>query len=111
MWQMEMSRRTGAGRLSEVLGEAALPADKFLRTLGTHRAAAAAWPALAPRTQALLEAYAAGVNAWLAEGHTLPPEYLILGFEPEPWTITDSLVWTKIMAWDMGGDGATMTWR
>jgi penicillin amidase len=111
MWQMEMSRRTGAGRLSEVLGEAALPIDKFLRTLGTYRAAAVAWPALEPRTQSMIEAYVAGVNAWLDEGHTLPPEYWILGFTPEAWTPIDSIVWSKMMAWDMGSDYDTELMR
>lgn len=111
MWQMEMSRRAGAGRLSEILGEAALPADKFLRTLGPYRAAEAAWPALEPRTQALLEAYVAGVNSWLEQGNTLPLEFWILGFEPEAWTVADSLVWAKMMAWDMGGDYDTELMR
>ena len=104
MWQLELNRRTGAGRLSEVLGEPALRTDKFLRTLGVYRAAEAAWPQLQPRTQALIEAYGAGINAWIAEGHTLPPEFLILGVKPDAWTPIDSLVWAKMMSWDLGGD-------
>ncbi|RME62871.1 MAG: penicillin acylase family protein, partial [Caldilineae bacterium] len=104
LWQMEINRRVGAGRLSEILGEATLNTDKFLRTLGTYRAAEAAWPALSPEAQTIVQAYVDGVNAWLAEGHTLPPEFLILGVKPEPWTPVDSLVWAKMMAWDLGGD-------
>jgi len=104
MWQLDFQRRVGAGRLSEVLGEPTLEADKFLRTLGAYRAAQAAWPALNERTQQILEVYAAGVNAWISENHTLPPEYLILGVELEPWTVYDSLVWTKMMAWDLGSN-------
>ena len=104
MWQLELNRRTGAGRLSEVLGEPALRTDKFLRTLGVYRAAEMAWPQLQPRTRALIEAYGAGINAWIDEGHTLPPEFLILGVTPEPWTPIDSLVWAKMMSWDLGGD-------
>ncbi|MCB0044214.1 MAG: penicillin acylase family protein [Caldilineaceae bacterium] len=104
MWQMEFQRRIGAGRLSEILGEATLSTDKFLRTLGPYRAAETAWPALSSDTQALLSAYADGVNAWLDEGHTLPPEFLILGVKPAPWTEMDSMVWAKMMAWDLGGD-------
>ncbi len=72
LWQMEMNRRIGAGRLSEILGEQALPTDKFLRTLGTYRATKISWLSLEPRTQMLTEAYVAGINSWLAEGHTLP---------------------------------------
>ncbi len=104
MWQMEFQRRVGAGRLSEILGEATLTTDKFLRTLGPYRAAETAWPALSDSTQAMFISYAAGVNAWLDEGYTLPPEFLILGVEPEPWTEIDSLVWAKMMAWDLAGD-------
>jgi penicillin G amidase len=104
LWQMEMNRRIGAGRLSEVLGEQALPADKFLRTLGTYRATEISWVSLEPRTQMLTEAYVAGINSWLSEGHTLPPEFLLLGFQPQPWTTIDSLVWGKMMAWDLGSN-------
>jgi penicillin amidase len=104
MWQLELQRRIGAGRLSEVLGEATLETDKFLRTLGPYRAAEASWEAISPESQAALTAYTAGVNAWLEGGHTLPPEFMILGFEPEPWQETDSLVWIKMMSWDLGGN-------
>lgn len=102
MWQLELSRRTGHGRLSEILGEPALDTDKFLRTLGVSRAVQSGWESLGPDERAALEAYAAGVNAWIEEGHTLPPEFLILGVKPEPWTVFDSLVWAKMMAWDLG---------
>ena len=104
MWQMEMQRRIGAGRLSEILGDATLDTDKFLRTLGTYRSAKQAWDALSPETQADIEAYVAGVNAWLDEKHVLPPEFLILGVKPEPWTVYDSMVWAKMMSWNLGGN-------
>ncbi len=104
IWQMEMNRRIGHGRLSEVLGEGALPIDKFQRTMGYTRVAQANWDVLSPAAQALLDAYAAGVNAWIGQGHRLPPEFLLLRFAPEPWTPLDSLVWVKMMQWDLGGD-------
>ena len=104
LWQMEMNRRIGAGRLSEVLGDATLSIDKFQRTMGYYRAVQGDYAAVDDRSRATLDAYAAGVNAWLAEGHTLPPEFLLLGFEPEPWSPYDSLVWEKMMSWDLGGD-------
>lgn len=102
LWQMEMQRRIGAGRLSEVLGESTVKTDQFLRTLGVYRAAQAAWPALSAEAQAALQAYADGINAFLASGHPLPPEFVILGFKPEPWQPADSLVWAKMMAWNLG---------
>jgi penicillin amidase len=104
LWQMEMNRRIGAGRLSEVLGAATLDIDKFQRTMGYYRAAEGDYAALNERSRMALDAYAAGVNAWLGEGHTLPPEFLLLGVTPEPWRPTDSLVWEKMMSWDLGGD-------
>ncbi|MGL4650496.1 MAG: penicillin acylase family protein, partial [Caldilineaceae bacterium] len=104
MWQMEMNRRIGNGRLSAVLGDATLDIDKYQRTMGYRRAAEQAWEVLSPQGQAVLNAYAAGINGWIDGGHRLPPEYTILGFKPEPWTVYDSLVWVKMMQYDLGGD-------
>jgi penicillin amidase len=102
LWQMEMQRRIGAGRLAEIFGEDTLETDQFLRTVGFYRAAEAAWPALSPEVQAALQAYSDGVNAYVASGAALPPEFTILGFKPEPWRPADSLVWAKMMAWNLG---------
>lgn len=104
LWQMEMNRRIGNGRLSEVLGTATLDIDKFQRTLGYARVVRQNYETLPQRAKDLLAAYAAGVNGWRAENHTLPPEFLILGVTFEPWTVYDSLVWAKMMAWDLAGD-------
>lgn len=105
LWQMEMNRRTGAGRLSEILGPAALSTDKFLRTLGVYRVAEQTLGAYEPAERAPLDAYSAGVNAYL-DTHTgpLPLEFLILDHKPEPWRAEDSLVWMKMMAWDLGNN-------
>lgn len=104
LWQMEVQRRIGHARLSEIFGATTLQTDKFLRTLGVSRAAQSALERLDSETIALLEAYAAGVNAFLAMNPVLPPEFLILGVQPEPWQPVDSLVWAKMMAWDLGGN-------
>lgn len=104
LWQMEMNRRIGAGRLSEMLGETTLSIDKFQRTMGYYRAAQADLAIIESRSRQALEAYAAGVNQWLSEGHTLPPEFILLGVKPEPWQPADSLVWQKMMSWDLGGN-------
>lgn len=104
LWQMEMSRRAAAGRLAEALGPAALEADRFLRTLGIRRAAEANLKHLGPGTLKVLEAYAAGVNAFLATRPVLPIEFRLTGVRPEPWTTADSVAWTKMMAWDLGGN-------
>lgn len=103
--QMEMMRRLGAGRLAEVVGERAVGADRWSRTLGLYRAANTAFSGLDEETQASLEAYADGVNAWLAEGdQMLPPALLALGVEPEPWRPADSLVWQRLMALRLAGN-------
>jgi len=103
LWQMEMQRRIGAARISEMFGDRGLETDRFLRTLGVYRVAERNFAALSPRVQAIYEAYAAGVNAYLeSRSGPLPPEFVLLGHEPEPWRPADSLVWLKMMAWDLG---------
>ena len=102
MWQMEMNRRIGAGRLSEVLGSAALGTDRLLRVLGLHRRARASLGHLSPQSRRSLDAYVAGVNAWLeTRDGPLAPEFLILGFEPAPWSAADTAVWPKLMSLDL----------
>ncbi|WP_167481957.1 penicillin acylase family protein [Thermus caldilimi] len=104
LWQMEFQRRVGQGRLSEVLGEAALPQDRFLRTWGFYQAAKSAYARLYPEEKEAMDAYVAGVNAFLASGAPLPPEFRLLGFRPEPWTGPDVLVWAKMMSFDLSGN-------
>ncbi|MBY0330733.1 MAG: penicillin acylase family protein [Acetobacteraceae bacterium] len=97
MFQMEVMRRGAQGRLAEVAGPAALRADRFVRTLGLARRAEEDLAALPAGTRALLEAYAAGVNAWIAaRGRLAAPEFLALG-APEPWRPEHSLLWAKVM--------------
>ena len=102
LWQMELQRRIGSGRLSEIFGEIALDTDRFVRVLGFRRAAEADRTALRPETSQVLESYARGVNAFV-ETHRdrLPLEFIILRFRPEPWTAVDTLVWGKVMGWNL----------
>ncbi|WP_291429008.1 penicillin acylase family protein [Deinococcus sp.] len=102
-WQMDFQRRVAQGRLSEVLGGAALEQDRFLRTWGFGRAAEAALPALSAQSRALIGAYTAGVNAAQAQGKTAL-EFRILGYTPQPWQDVDSVSWSKLMAFDLGGN-------
>jgi penicillin amidase len=104
LWQMDLNRRAGSGRLAEIFGAEALEKDRFFRTLGLRRAAEANLHRLDPATLAGLNAYAQGVNAYL-EGHTiLPVEFYLSGARPEPWSPVDSLVWLKTMAWRLSGN-------
>jgi penicillin G amidase len=105
LYAMDLMRRYGAGRLSEWFGAAALPIDRFTRTLGLYRAAQQQYAGLSPELRAVFDAYAAGVNAFLAARRgALPPEYYLVGGAPEPWTAADSLVWGKIMDLQLTGN-------
>ena len=103
LWQMDFQRRVAQGRLSEVLGAAALPKDEFLRTWGFYRAAQSALPALSAKSRSLISAYTAGVNAGIAQDR-LPLEFRLLRYRPERWTDVDSIAWSKLMAYDLGGN-------
>src|SRR5207245_6808181 len=105
LWQMDFNRRVPSGRLSELFGEVTLPSDRFLRTIGMRRAAEAERARLDPESTAALEAYAAGVNAWLDRNASrLPIEFALLRYRPEAWTPTDSLAFGKLLSWTLGGN-------
>lgn len=108
LWQMELNRRIGSGRLAEIFGEVAIDADRFARRLGLHRAAAAAMQTLSPHATRILEAYARGVNAFLnTHRHTLPIECTLLRLTPAPWQPADTIQWSKMMGWNLGGNWET----
>mgnify|MGYP002623606942 CR=1 FL=1 len=108
LWQLETHRRIGAGRLAEAFGPGALETDRFLRALGVRRAAQAQWAQTSGASREALLAYAAGIDAVLKDQlRARPPEFLILGVQPEPWDPVDSLAWAIMMAWDLGANWAT----
>src|SRR5699024_3780580 len=107
-WEMDFRRHMTSGRLSELFGASQLDTDKCLRTLDWHGIAEQEIEALPDRERAYYDAYADGVNAYLAEreGGALALEYTVLvlqnsDYEPAPWTPVDSAAWLKAMAWDM----------
>jgi penicillin amidase len=97
LWQMEVNRRVVAGRMAEVVGDVAVPLDRWMRTLSLRHVAEQEPALLRAETLALYEAYAGGVNARIDEGR-LPVEFSLLRHRPEPWTVVDSLSWIKMMA-------------
>ncbi|RDI47361.1 penicillin acylase family protein [Falsibacillus pallidus] len=106
LFQMDLSRRQASGRLSEVIGKATIDRDKFFRTLGLRRAAEASYPNYSSNAKSVMEAFAAGVNAYIKEASAdkkLPVEFTLLGYKPEKWTPVDSLTIGKYMAFDLGG--------
>ncbi|MFQ6083968.1 MAG: penicillin acylase family protein [Candidatus Aminicenantia bacterium] len=101
LWQMELMRRAGSGRLSEIFGEVTVETDKLLRVLGLKKAAEKDLAKLSPKMKKLLTAYKDGVNAYINSKKPLPPEFLILRYKPDPWEIIDSLLIKEIMAYDL----------
>ena len=104
MFSMELMRRAASGRLSEIAGTATLPIDRMMRTLDLRHAAAQELATLPPEPRAMLDAYARGVNAWIAgHGRFSAPQSVLLG-APEPWQPTDSLLWGKTMGLYLSGN-------
>ncbi len=107
-WEMDVRRHITAGRLSEMFGASQVDTDTFLRTLGWRRIAEQEVGMLSDRSRAILDSYAAGVNAYLADhqGDRLSLEYAVLGlqnpdYRPEPWSPADSVAWIKALAWEL----------
>jgi penicillin G amidase len=95
LFQMDLMRRQGEGRLSQVVGKAALDSDRFELQLGLLRTAQQEWAQADDVTKTALTAYARGVNDRISEAkrqHQLPVMFTLLGYEPQPWTPIDTLI-------------------
>ena len=110
-YEMDFRRHLSAGRLSELYGASQLETDAYVRTLGWRRVAEQELALLAPSTRRALDAYAAGVNAYVngRSASELSLEYSLLGLQglaytPYEWTAADSVAWLKVMAWDLGSN-------
>ncbi len=102
LWQMDLERRAGEGRLSELFGAATLPFDKMFRIVGIRRSAEAIAGAIDAASLERLQWYADGVNAFIAGAHgRLPAEFDLLNYQPEPWTPLHSIVIGRLMAWEL----------
>lgn len=93
LWQMDALRRLAAGELAEIVGPAALESDRDSRRLRLRRLAEQHVKTLPAADRAVLAAYARGVNAFI-ETHrsNLPIEFTLLGYQPRPWSMTDSML-------------------
>ena len=110
-WQMEFWRRIGSGRLSELFGKKTVGTDVFLRTAGFRRAAEQDYEAADLEEKNILQAYADGVNAYVADRkpRQLGLEFALLKLQGvpvkiEPWEPVNSLTWLKLMAMDLGAN-------
>jgi penicillin amidase len=119
-WQMEFSRAIGDGRIQELVGQnnTVMGQDVFIRTVGWRKAAERDVSGYSPEALAVLQAFADGVNAYILNRSPgdLALEYTLLGLTGvsipiRPWTPADSIVWSKVMAWDLSGNRDTELFR
>jgi len=102
LWQMDMVRHATQGRLSELFKRDMFETDYFLRALGMPKKSQMVLEREDPAILATLQAYTDGVNSWIAEcGNKLPPEFRILGYKPEPWTMIDITNIIGFIGWDL----------
>lgn len=109
LWQMEFQTMAAAGRVSEIVGPIAIELDRMTRRKGLVYGAELGLKFLQetdPETLALLEAYADGVNQYIAQldDARLPLEYKILNYKPEPWSAFKSVLLLKYMSDMLVGD-------
>lgn len=96
LFQMDMSRRTALGELSEVFGPACLASDKLVRTIGFGRLARTELSKLSPGTLVGLKAFCRGINAYIAENSgKLPMEFALIGYKPREWKPEDTIAILK----------------
>ena len=110
LFQMELWKRSGQGRLAEVLGPDALPRDINARLLRYRGNMQSEFESYSPDTKEILEDFVAGINAYIAdrlrpEGSGVPVEFQIAGFTPEPWKPEDCL--NRMAAFSMTGNAFT----
>jgi penicillin amidase len=94
LWQMDMYRRNAGGELAEVLGPSLVKQDETQRVLQFKRTAQRMYASLPEADRARLDDYARGVNLFIEASQsagTLPAEFKLLGYKPEPWTGVDSI--------------------
>ncbi|MCX6646162.1 MAG: penicillin acylase family protein, partial [bacterium] len=99
LWQMDGSRRLARGQVAEVAGQSQLHWDIYHRSLGLGRAADESVETLEPVTHEYLQAFSDGVNAYIdTHRGNLPFEFLLMNYEPAPWTVGDCLAITRLVA-------------
>ncbi len=105
LFQMDLLRRSTAGRLAEIIGPSLVDSDRWHRTMGFSRLASDVYARLPEEQRDVLKAYSAGVNRAMDEFNVLPFEFLVLGYSPKPWRPEDSLLVVLNMAVVMNWNG------
>ena len=102
LWQMDIARRAGRGRLAEIFGEQALQSDRFMRVMNLVDIAGNLLKNSSKTTKQILESYSKGVNLFLEMNpDKVPFEFGALSYTPESWTPEDCLIIMRLMAIEM----------
>ncbi|NLE34894.1 MAG: penicillin acylase family protein [Bacteroidales bacterium] len=102
LWQMDLVRRSAAGRLSEIFGEPFIQADIFTRCLNIYETADVILKQEDPVIMQCLEAYTDGVNSFIRmHDKKLPLEFRLLSYRPEPWSARDIVSIIGLMGWNL----------
>ena len=107
LFQMDLIRRLATGRLSEVFGRRALESDKEQKDLMIEEGIARSIKVIAPELRTIVESYCRGVNYYMNK-FSLPPEFKILGYNPESWEIKDILAIFKRMEIILASSGSEL---
>ncbi|MBI1806391.1 MAG: penicillin acylase family protein, partial [Ignavibacteria bacterium] len=102
LWQMDLMRRSGEGRLSELLGSSTTEIDALFRTIDLRGVAEKMKRQMHPQSLQILEDYRDGVNAFIVTHKgSYPVEFDMLNYEPELWRVEHSLLIARLIAWDL----------
>jgi penicillin amidase len=105
LFQMEVTRRVGSGRISEIIGPSGMEIDRIARFFGWPKAIKAQLDGADSFVQDTLSAYSDGVNAYI-DSQPLPPEFTLLHHKPEPWSLAGTAAIGTVMAW-----GLSVNWE
>lgn len=102
LFQMDLMRRSGQGRLSELFGNRTILFDKMFRIIGIERIAKRMYENANPKTKEMLKAYADGVNYFIEKNkNNWGIEFDILNYEPEKWKPEHSMIIVRMIAWGL----------
>jgi penicillin G amidase len=102
LFTMDLARRAGEGRLSELLGEKTIPFDKMFRTIGIKRKIENNFHLYNPKVISILESYSAGINLYVKEANgKYPIEFDVLGYDPYEWEPIHSLIIVRLLGWEL----------
>jgi penicillin amidase len=97
---LELGRRISQGRMSEIVGKASLDVDHAILALDFGRAIPEIMANMDPQTREWMEAFVAGINHYISTTQKLPQEFRVLKLTPEPWTIEDLLLISRLAGSD-----------